>query len=67
MTIELTNEAPVPHDVTIEQGGRKLAASKVISESRASVAVDLRPGEYVFYCSVAGHRESGMEGKLAVQ
>ena len=25
------------------------------------------PGEYVFYCTVPGHREGGMEGKLIVQ
>ncbi len=25
-----------------------------------------RPGEYIFYCTVAGHRAAGMEGRLIV-
>lgn len=26
-----------------------------------------RPGEYVFYCTVAGHQQVGMEGRLVVE
>jgi uncharacterized cupredoxin-like copper-binding protein len=33
---------------------------------KASVTVDLKAGDYEFYCPVGNHRAEGMEGKLTV-
>lgn len=29
--------------------------------------IDLKPGKYVFYCDIVGHRAQGMEGTLTVK
>jgi plastocyanin len=65
ITIEFTNESSMPHDVVLE--GVEGGATDVISEDTASVTVTLEPGTYTFFCSVAGHREAGMEGTLTVE
>jgi plastocyanin len=66
--IEFTNPAAVEHDVYIEQGGEDLAESELVSDGESSEAsAELEPGEYVYYCSVPGHREGGMEGTLTVE
>lgn len=65
-------------DVAIVLSSDDLLHDFVIDDMDVHVAADrdetaeggLRaetPGEYTFYCSVAGHREAGMEGTLIVE
>jgi plastocyanin len=66
VTIAFTNASPIGHDVTIAKGPTKIGGTKVITNAKASVTVALKPGPYVFYCSVPGHRQAGMQGTLTV-
>jgi plastocyanin len=67
-TIDLTNQSSVPHDVSIEDSaGKTIAQTEITSEGSAATTANLKPGTYTFYCSVPGHREAGMEGKLVVK
>ena len=65
VTIELTNDSSVPHNVEVEGNGVEEESDTVSGES-TSLTVDLQPGTYDFYCAVPGHREAGMEGTLTV-
>ena len=67
VTVKLTNDSTVEHNVTIAQGSKTLGGTKTITESTDTLALELAPGDYVFFCSVAGHRQSGMEGTLTVE
>ena len=67
MTIEYDNPSPVDHSVAIEAGSETLAESEIVTQRHYSATADLEPGEFVFYCTVPGHRESGMEGTLTVE
>ena len=40
--------------MTIAQGSKTLGASKTITESTDTFALELAPGDYVFFCSVQG-------------
>jgi plastocyanin len=68
VTIDFTNPAPLEHDVAIEdEGGKEIAGSELIAEGKTSVSTELAAGTYTFFCTVPGHREAGMEGKLTVR
>jgi uncharacterized cupredoxin-like copper-binding protein len=66
VTIALTNNAPLEHDVTVAQGSTVLAKTPVFRGGSRTLTVKLKPGKYTFYCSVPGHRQAGMEGSLSV-
>jgi plastocyanin len=67
VTIQMENPSTVPHNVSIEGRGLDEEGRTVGQGGTSTVTAELQPGEYDFYCSVAGHREGGMEGTLTVR
>lgn len=67
VTIAFANASPLPHNLTVAQGTTVLGATPTFQGATKTLTLKLAPGTYVFYCSVPGHRQAGMEGKLTVQ
>jgi plastocyanin len=65
VTIKFSNPSSTPHGVEIEGNGVE-KASDVVTGKDTSFTVDLKPGEYTYYCPVGSHRDQGVEGKLTV-
>ena len=59
----MPNESGVPHNIVIDGKGK----SAVIPSGTADFKADFAAGDYVYYCSVPGHRQAGMEGRLTVK
>jgi plastocyanin len=66
VAIEMENPSSVPHNVSIEGRDVDEEGRTVGQGGTSTVTASLQPGEYDFYCSVAGHRAGGMEGTLTV-
>ena len=63
----IANEGSSTHDVVVERDGETVAASDAIDPgATTTLTVDLEPGEYVVYCSIANHRAMGMETTIRV-
>lgn len=67
LTIRSPNEASVEHNIALEGAGVDEVGEVVPEGEVSEIDVDVEAGEYTFYCSVEGHREAGMEGKLTVK
>jgi plastocyanin len=67
-TIDFDNPAPIGHDVCVEDSsGNEVGCSEIITQSKTTLSVDLKAGDYTYFCSVDGHRAGGMEGTLTVK
>jgi plastocyanin len=66
--VKVDNTGNATHDLVVEQNGARIAGTSSISPGQsASLSVFLKPGSYVFYCSIGNHRAMGMETKVTVQ
>jgi plastocyanin/mono/diheme cytochrome c family protein len=65
--VDSPNKSAVDHNISIEGNGLDEHGPVVKNGGVSTVNADLKPGAYTFYCSVPGHREAGMEGKLTVK
>jgi nitrite reductase (NO-forming) len=64
VNLALANRGRILHDLTIPALGFQ---SVVQPGQRTAVALTApAPGTYELYCSVPGHREAGMTGRLVV-
>jgi plastocyanin len=69
VTATFTNPAPIAHDFCVEDSdGEELGCTEIVADGDSSTTtLDLEQGVYTFFCSVAGHREGGMEGPLTAK
>jgi uncharacterized cupredoxin-like copper-binding protein len=64
ITVKMANKSGTPHDIVIDGKGKgSIVQNGGVSQFKANFAA----GSYTFYCSVPGHRQAGMQGKLTVK
>jgi plastocyanin len=65
VTITFTNTGVLQHDFVIED--TDFGTDLIDNGTSVDLVVNLPAGSYTYYCTVAGHRDAGMEGTLTVQ
>jgi plastocyanin len=64
ITFDVKNVGTIPHDLVIAGTSDR---TKLISPGQtATLTAQLKPGRYELYCSVAGHKQAGMDEKIQV-
>lgn len=73
-TLDVKNQGQIAHNLTIQdtpdpdKTGPKLAGTPTFLPGKTeNLKVDLPPGKYSFVCTVPGHKDQGMKGRIAVK
>jgi plastocyanin len=68
VAVTYDNPSQVPHSIALATAnGNVLGQVQPFTNGKQTVTLsNLAPGKYVFYCTVPGHREAGMQGDLTV-
>ena len=68
VALQVTNEGPTPHNVTVRDadGEIVLATRNLRRGESEEISGTLEPGEYTTFCSLPGHESLGMVGTLTV-
>jgi plastocyanin len=64
VTLKIVNDSSTPHAIEVEGNGVE-EETKTVTGGSADVTVDLKPGEYKYYCPVGTHKQT-MKGTLTV-
>ena len=64
--INLINGEGAEHDIVIDQYAARSDRVLAIGASSTLAFTADKAGEFIYFCSIAGHREAGMEGNLTV-
>jgi uncharacterized cupredoxin-like copper-binding protein len=69
-TLRVVNVGKVEHALSIEEagpGGKDIESGDIAPGATKTIAVDLKPGRYEWYCPVGNHKMLGMVGTLVVK
>lgn len=72
--VQLSNRGEDGHDLVVRRldaRGRETGAARKVPETQPGATgltrLTLRPGRYVLFCSLPGHRARGMQARLTVR
>jgi uncharacterized cupredoxin-like copper-binding protein len=66
VTFRISNDGQQTHALEVEGNGIEEETEDIAPGESGTLTVDLKAGEYEFYCPVDGHKDAGMEGTLTV-